>query len=40
MTYIFWTAYVNYLKLGIKIASTIKVQSMFKLPWLLDNVIP
>ena len=44
MAYIFWTAYVNYLKFGIKISATIKIRgnfelSKFKLPWLLDDVI-
>ena len=45
VTNIFWTACGNYLKFGIKIATTIKVRqkfkrSMFQLPWLLDDVIP
>ena len=30
MTYIFWTAYVNSLKFGIKIAATIKVKGKFE----------
>ena len=30
MTYILWTAYCNYLKFGIKIATTIKVQGKFE----------
>ena len=30
MTYIFWTAYVNYLKFGIKTATTIKVKGKFE----------
>ena len=30
MTYIFWTAYVNYLKFGMKIATNIKVKGNFE----------
>ena len=30
MAHIFWTAYVNYLKFGIKILTTIKVKGKFE----------